>query len=63
MSRSLILLLAVVLSAVSCTSVVDEKKRKRDQIVLEGDKLSERSWNQMTSPNQVSNPMGMPMSR
>ena len=62
MNRSLFLILALSLSAVSCTTV-DEKKRKRDQIVLDGDKTSGRTWNQMTNPNQVGNPMGMPMSR
>ena len=62
MNRSLFLFFAISLTVVSCTTV-DEKKLKRDQIVLDGDKVSERSWNQMTSPNQVSNPMGMPMSR
>lgn len=62
MSRSLFLILALSLSVVSCTTV-DEKKLKRDQIVLDGDKTSGRTWNQMTNPNQVGNPMGMPMSR
>jgi hypothetical protein len=59
-SRLLVVMTVITLTGLTACETTELKEKKRPP--LPGEEVSDLSWSRPTGPNEISTPMGLPMS-